>query len=139
MHKHTDIDKIFRRRGIKVPGTDKYEIDTAKLPKHVLPCPFCGSIPEVHIYENGKGAEVKCNTPDCALWHTSCDLADWNKRSVSGKVRQLLFNIDSLYVSSDFHKKQLYVCRGCGAAHYHMNKVRHSKRCCVKELLGDAP
>ena len=30
------------------------------------------------------------------------------------------------------------MCRGCGAAHYHMNKIRHSKRCCVKELLGDA-
>ena len=58
----------------------------------LLPCPFCGAIPE--IVERIEGFEVRCPTRECAIsmWSDSADrsAARWNRRTPPPATAKLL-------------------------------------------------
>lgn len=117
------------------------DIGTAKMPKKVLTCPFCGKKPTVTPYPNNTGAQVECTTIDCAAWGHKFDLADWNKRSkkASKKLNLIpyLFDVIKVYIGSNFFPEDIFVCNCCKAEHKNYKDIKHKKGCSIGDYLND--
>lgn len=110
-------------------------IGTARKPKYIKPCPFCGEQPEFKPYPNNKGGVVWCNTRNCAAWYSEYDLEEWNHRALPKFVNDILFEIVPYYKSGEFYKTQEYKCKGCGKTAERIEDIKHSKSCPIAKVI----
>jgi len=51
--------------------------------QNVEPCPFCGSVPQIHVAIDGR-KEAVCKGANCPIHGIFIRIEDWNRRALGG-------------------------------------------------------